>query len=317
MKLYAHRGNTEGAKPKLEHSPEYLEKALNEGYGVEIDAWYSPQRNLWSLGHEMPMYPIHREFMEDDRVIVHAKNEGTFRQLLKYKNIHSFYQDRDKVVITSQGYKLYHEDVTGYEFQEDEIYVKLDGNIWHPNAHAMISDHPINCKFVHDSKEEFFKLLILDVDGVMTDGTKEYDSNHAILSKRYCDRDFTAIKRFQSAGIPVVILTGCNFNFGMAANRKIPFYNAKNISSQLDKGVAALRICEDYGCKISEVGYIGDDYYDLSLLNLIKWSYCPADAAEIVKRNVKCILPKRGGEGVVESLYEHVKENLTQRFPYE
>ena len=45
------------------------------------------------------------------------------------------------------------------------------------------------------------KLLILDVDGVLTDGTKVYDENHTPLYKRFRCKDFTAIKRFVAAGV--------------------------------------------------------------------------------------------------------------------
>ena len=45
----------------------------------------------------------------------------------------------------------------------------------------------------------FFELLILDVDGILTDGTKVYDKDHNVLSKRYMCKDFSAIKRFSAA----------------------------------------------------------------------------------------------------------------------
>lgn len=318
MKLYAHRGNIEGRKPELENTINYVNKALKLGYGAELDVWYTPNANKYFLGHDWPNHPIPKEFMEDDRIIVHAKNVSTFQQLLKFKTIHSFFQKDDEVVLTSWGKRLYHENIKGFDYGEDEIYVNLDGSLKHREAYGVITDFPTsfnNCLI--KPKDEIFKLLILDVDGVMTDGTKNYDASHNIVSKRYCDRDFTAIKRFQSGGIPVVLLTGCAFNFSMAQARGLAYYNAKIISNQLDKGVALRKICQDYACKAEEVGYIGDDYYDLSLLNLTKWSYCPADAAEIVKKNVGQVLPKRGGEGVVEALYESVKDKLTQRFPYE
>lgn len=47
------------------------------------------------------------------------------------------------------------------------------------------------------------KLLILDIDGVMTNGTKVYDDDHNVLSKSYNDKDFTAIKIFKQMGIDV------------------------------------------------------------------------------------------------------------------
>jgi len=54
------------------------------------------------------------------------------------------------------------------------------------------------------------KLLILDVDGVLTDGTKVYTQKHEPVYKRFRCKDFTAIKRFVAAGVKVIMLSGDN-----------------------------------------------------------------------------------------------------------
>ena len=51
-------------------------------------------------------------------------------------------------------------------------------------------------------------LLILDVDGVLTDGRKYYDVSGKGVLKTFCDRDFTAIKKFKANGWDVVFLSG-------------------------------------------------------------------------------------------------------------
>ena len=60
------------------------------------------------------------------------------------------------------------------------------------------------------------KLLILDIDGVLTDGTKTYDKDHNVLSKRFMCKDFTAIKKFIAANIDVVLISGDKWNEKMA-----------------------------------------------------------------------------------------------------
>ena len=79
------------------------------------------------------------------------------------------------------------------------------------------------------------ELLILDVDGVLTDGTKVYDSEHSVLSKRFVCKDFTAIKRFIAAGVKVIMISGDNFNATMAAKRNIDFYCSRGEDLSLDK----------------------------------------------------------------------------------
>ena len=72
-------------------------------------------------------------------------------------------------------------------------------------------------------------LVILDIDGVMTDGTKVYDESHNVIYKKYCDRDFTAIKRLKDCGVSVCFLSGDKrINEGMAASRNIDFYYSRN-----------------------------------------------------------------------------------------
>ena len=73
------------------------------------------------------------------------------------------------------------------------------------------------------------KLVILDVDGVLTDGKKYYNREGEVLMKTFCDKDWTAIKRFKAMGITVIFLTGDPFNESIARNRNIDvIVNRKN-----------------------------------------------------------------------------------------
>ena len=73
--------------------------------------------------------------------------------------------------------------------------------------------------------ENIIKLLILDIDGVMTDGTKLYGLDGLTMGKRYCDRDFTAIKQFKASGVQVCFLSGDDkVNEQMAKTRKTDYY---------------------------------------------------------------------------------------------
>ena len=51
------------------------------------------------------------------------------------------------------------------------------------------------------------KLVILDVDAVMTDGKKYYDRDGKFVIKNFCDKDWNSIKRFRALGIPVLFIT--------------------------------------------------------------------------------------------------------------
>jgi len=86
------------------------------------------------------------------------------------------------------------------------------------------------------------KLLILDVDGVMTDGKKYYDRDGTVRYKTFCDKDWTAIKRFRALGINVMFLTGDGYNVQIANNRNIDVIVTRN----KEKADYLPEICKDY-----------------------------------------------------------------------
>ena len=147
-------------------------------------------------------------------------------------------------------------------------------------------------------------LLILDVDGVLTDGTKVYDCEHNVLSKRYMCKDFTAIKRFLAAGVKVVFLSGDIFNKKMAEKRNIDFYCSRGKDLSLDKSRFLKDFKKKYDTDPKDMVFVGDDYFDLSIIRALNHTYCPSDAPRSVKEKCKTVLSSRGGEGVIVELYD-------------
>ena len=93
------------------------------------------------------------------------------------------------------------------------------------------------------------KLVILDVDGVMTDGKKYYDRDGNVMMKNFCDKDWTAVKRFRAIGIPVVFLTGDPFNAKILSNRNLPYVVNRGEGFHRDKVNFLDEILEEYkGC---------------------------------------------------------------------
>jgi len=150
------------------------------------------------------------------------------------------------------------------------------------------------------------ELLILDVDGVLTDGTKVYDSEHNVLSKRFVCKDFTAIKRFIAAGVRVIMISGDNFNATMAAKRNIDFYCSRGEDLSLDKSKFLDLFEEKYGIEREKMSFVGDDYFDLSIFQALEHTFCPFDSPQIIKQNASHVLRSRGGEGILVELYDLV-----------
>lgn len=108
MRLIAHRGNINGAKPELENSPGYIFEAIKAGYEVEIDVWFVDGK--FKLGHDEPTYDFPFPLFEDyyKKLWIHCKNTEALSEFNKIDKVGSklnyFFHDVDAGVLTSQGY---------------------------------------------------------------------------------------------------------------------------------------------------------------------------------------------------------------------
>lgn len=153
------------------------------------------------------------------------------------------------------------------------------------------------------------KLLILDIDGVLTDGTKVYDNEHNVIGKKYMCKDFTAIKRFIAAGIKVILISGDRqMNQAMAEQRNLDFYFSRQEDGSLDKSVFLDEFEKKYHVSREEMGFVGDDLFDIQIMEKVKYKFCPSDAPCIVKKYC-VVLEKTGGSGVLVELYDLLEKS--------
>lgn len=108
-KIYiAHRGNTVGKFESYENEPAYIDKAISEGFDVEVDVWYVD--GIWYLGHDKPQYGIPFEWITKRKNVlwVHCKNMEALRKLSelnsKKVDINFFWHEKDTAALTSVGY---------------------------------------------------------------------------------------------------------------------------------------------------------------------------------------------------------------------
>lgn len=101
MFLISHRGNIEGPNKEKENNPDYILRALEKNFHVEIDIWV--KQNQIFLGHDDPTYKVTLNFIKNNSIWCHAKN---FEALLylRENNCHFFWHQNDKYTITSKGY---------------------------------------------------------------------------------------------------------------------------------------------------------------------------------------------------------------------
>jgi len=153
-----------------------------------------------------------------------------------------------------------------------------------------------------------YKLLILDVDGVMTDGTKTYDLAGNCISKSFADLDFTAIKLLKQMGVNVCWLSGDHvFNKGIAESRQIDFFGS-TVDGCINKLAVLPGILAHYGVTIDQTVYAGDDIFDLPIMRAIVaggGAACkPINASPLLLDEPGVYnVPVIGGHGVVSRIF--------------
>lgn len=147
------------------------------------------------------------------------------------------------------------------------------------------------------------KLIVSDVDGVMTDGGLYYGKNGEEL-KKFNVKDGFVVSTLRREGIKLGIITGRESPIVQQRFSELKFdfiiQGSGDKLADLEKAAARLGITLDH------VAYIGDDLNDLALLEKVGLSACPEDATETLKDKVSYICGKKGGEGAFREFAEHI-----------
>lgn len=153
----------------------------------------------------------------------------------------------------------------------------------------------------NNAKLDNITLIVLDVDGTMTDGGIYIDSNR-VETKKFNIKDGAGILLAQSVGIEFMLLTGRS---SACVKQRASELNIKYIAQEIKSKADYLKdFMSDNGFLPEHIAYIGDDLNDLPAMHYIGVSACPIDAADEVKEYCDFILPQKGGEGVVRAFVE-------------
>lgn len=149
------------------------------------------------------------------------------------------------------------------------------------------------------------KLVVADVDGVLTDGGVYYGADGEVM-KRFSIRDGMGVERLRDVGVPTAIITG-------EASPSVDKRAAKLSIDILylsckDKPGALREIMEKQGVAAEEIAYIGDDVNDLEAMKLVGLAACPADAVKQVREIAHYVCAAPGGHGAFRELAEQIIE---------
>lgn len=147
------------------------------------------------------------------------------------------------------------------------------------------------------------KLLILDVDGVLTDTRIFMDSNGE-WKRFFSIRDGVGIKELHKCGYQTAVITGSKSKDITERVKMLGisyFYDGF-----LDKNPAFKQLQEQSHIATSEMAYIGDDIYDLPLLKSVGYSATVPEAVEEVKSSVDYITKRAGGLGAAREICDQI-----------
>ncbi|NLX51742.1 MAG: HAD-IIIA family hydrolase [Deltaproteobacteria bacterium] len=145
------------------------------------------------------------------------------------------------------------------------------------------------------------KMLILDVDGVMTDGGILMDSDGREM-KKFNVRDGHGLVMIQRHGIQVAILTGRTS--AVVEHRARDLRISEVYQGALNKKEVFATILEKNRLAPEEIAYMGDDIVDIPVLKMVGFSAAVADALDVVKRSVDFVTVQPGGKGAVREVCE-------------
>jgi 3-deoxy-D-manno-octulosonate 8-phosphate phosphatase (KDO 8-P phosphatase) len=145
------------------------------------------------------------------------------------------------------------------------------------------------------------RIVLFDVDGVMTDGTI-FMSEQGEIIKAFNVKDGLAIELLRSQGITTGVISG---KASKALSKRceqlgfdIVITGCKNKSPQLSK------ICEDYSVALNNIAFCGDDVLDLPIMAICGLGVAPSDAHSLVLADADWVMSKPGGQGMVREFVD-------------
>lgn len=148
-------------------------------------------------------------------------------------------------------------------------------------------------------KARDIKLLVLDVDGVLTDGHLWYGNSGEEL-KAFHIQDGLGIKLLQRAGVDVAIITGRTSQ--LVARRGAELGIKYIVQGREDKLVALRALASELNIALEEIAYAGDDLPDLSAIAAVGLGIAVANAMPYVAQHAAYKTARNGGDGAVREM---------------
>lgn len=152
--------------------------------------------------------------------------------------------------------------------------------------------------------------LILDVDGVFTDGCIYYGADGELM-KKFDMRDGMGLEILRQNGVEVMVMTSEDSQIVASRMKKLKIKDV--YLGVKDKYSLLSRISKDQNVDFSNMAYIGDDVNDLANICAVGWSLTPANATQAIKNHADVILQNNSAQGAIREACEFIMK-YNERF---
>ena len=154
-------------------------------------------------------------------------------------------------------------------------------------------------------KAKTIKLVIFDVDGVLTDGSLLIGDDGQEY-KAFNSRDGHGMKMLQRNGVDIAIITG---RTSQVVKHRVSDLGITHVyQGQLDKTVAFDHLVEELNLNTDQIAYVGDDVVDLPVMIKVGFAIAVQDAHAYVKNHAHWITPSQGGRGAAREVCEFIMQ---------
>lgn len=163
------------------------------------------------------------------------------------------------------------------------------------------------------SRLRLIKTFVFDMDGVLTDGGLQIDSDGQWL-RRMDIKDGYALQLANKSGYKIIVISGSES--APVADRLRKLGVTDIFMKVTNKETCLKEYIKKNNCKTGEILFMGDDIPDYNCMQIVDFACCPADAAVEIKQISSYISPFKGGYGCVRDVIEKVLK-LNNNWPLE
>ncbi len=183
------------------------------------------------------------------------------------------------------------------EMSEDTL-VEIDSETdWQVVEQLLVSSFKAN------KSKQRINYLVLDVDGVFTDGSVTFNKDGE-FSKSFDMRDGMGLEILREYNVKVMVMTSENSEVVKQRMKKLKIEDV--FLGIKDKYSCLENICNEQKISPKEIAYIGDDVNDLSNILRAGWSFCPANATKHIKFHADIVLSNKSGHGAIREATEFI-----------